>query len=149
MFNIGGGELLVIALIALIVLGPQRLPDAARQVGKAMGELRRMSSGFQQELRSALDESESPSGPRRDVLGVTKPAEKPTNGTTRDVASARKLPAGAPGDGGDDPARAAVRSVSGQTTANGKSARPRRTPLRAAPAADEDAPSAGRRRSAP
>ena len=39
MFNIGGGEVLVIALIALIVLGPQRLPDAARQVGKAMGEL--------------------------------------------------------------------------------------------------------------
>ena len=33
MFNVGGGEVLVIALIALIVLGPQRLPDAARQVG--------------------------------------------------------------------------------------------------------------------
>ena len=37
MFNVGGGELLVILLIALIVLGPQRLPDAARQIGKAMG----------------------------------------------------------------------------------------------------------------
>ena len=53
MFNIGGGEFLVIALIALIVLGPQRLPEAARQVGKAMGELRRISSGFQNELKSA------------------------------------------------------------------------------------------------
>ena len=39
-------------LLALIVLGPQRLPDAARQIGKFMGELRRMSSGFQQELKS-------------------------------------------------------------------------------------------------
>ena len=48
MFNIGGGEVLVILLLALIVLGPQRLPEAARQVGKVMGELRRMSSGFQQ-----------------------------------------------------------------------------------------------------
>lgn len=55
MFNVGGGELLVIALIALIVLGPQRLPDAARTVGRVMGELRRMSSGFQQELKDAFD----------------------------------------------------------------------------------------------
>jgi sec-independent protein translocase protein TatB len=55
MFNIGGGELLVIALIALIVLGPQRLPDAARTVGRVMGDLRRISSGFQQELRDAFD----------------------------------------------------------------------------------------------
>jgi Tat protein translocase TatB subunit len=55
--NIGGGEMLVIMLLALIVLGPQRLPDAARQVGKAMGEIRRLSSGFQRELKSALDDS--------------------------------------------------------------------------------------------
>ena len=56
MFNVGGGELLVILFLALIVLGPQRLPDAAKQIGKFMGEMRRMSSGFQQELRAALDE---------------------------------------------------------------------------------------------
>lgn len=56
MFNIGGPEVLVILVLALIVLGPQRLPDAARQIGKFMGELRRMSSGFQQELRSAMDD---------------------------------------------------------------------------------------------
>jgi sec-independent protein translocase protein TatB len=59
MFNIGGGELLVIALIALIVLGPQRLPDAARTVGKVMGDLRRISSGFQQEIRDAFDASDA------------------------------------------------------------------------------------------
>lgn len=58
MFNIGGGEFLVIAAIALIVLGPQRLPEAARQVGKVMGEVRRLSSGFQQELKGALDEAD-------------------------------------------------------------------------------------------
>jgi sec-independent protein translocase protein TatB len=58
MFNVGGGELIVIALIALIVLGPQRLPGAARQVGKAVGDLRRLSSGFQNELRAAFDDAE-------------------------------------------------------------------------------------------
>lgn len=55
MFNVGGAELLVIMLLALVVLGPDKLPAAARQVGRVMGEIRRMSQGFQQELRSAMD----------------------------------------------------------------------------------------------
>jgi sec-independent protein translocase protein TatB len=60
MFNVGAGELLVILLIALIVLGPDKLPDAARKIGNVMGELRRMSSGFQSEMRSAMDEVTRP-----------------------------------------------------------------------------------------
>jgi sec-independent protein translocase protein TatB len=60
MFNVGGGELLVILLIALIVLGPKRLPDAARQIGKTMGDLRRLSTGFQDEMRAALDSADDP-----------------------------------------------------------------------------------------
>ena len=56
MFNIGGGELIVILVIALIVLGPEKLPDAVRRAGRIYGELRRMSSGFQAELRDAIDE---------------------------------------------------------------------------------------------
>jgi sec-independent protein translocase protein TatB len=58
MFNIGPGELLAIAAVALIVLGPQRLPQALRSVGRVIGELRRISGGFQDELRRAIDESE-------------------------------------------------------------------------------------------
>jgi sec-independent protein translocase protein TatB len=58
MFNIGPGELMAIAAVALIVLGPQRLPQAMRQVGKFVGELRRISGGFQDELRRAIDESD-------------------------------------------------------------------------------------------
>ncbi len=68
MFNIGGGELLVIVLLALIVLGPQRLPDAMRTVGRVVGEVRRISSGFQQELRDAFEDSDvaaAASTPRR------------------------------------------------------------------------------------
>lgn len=57
MFNVGGPEVLVILLVALIVLGPQQLPKAVRSVGNVMSELRRMSSGFQDEIRSALDVS--------------------------------------------------------------------------------------------
>ena len=60
MFNVGTGELLVILLIALIVLGPDKLPDAARKMGNVMGELRRMSGGFEAEMRSAMDELSRP-----------------------------------------------------------------------------------------
>lgn len=63
MFNVGGGELLVIALIALIVLGPERLPEAARTIGKVMGDIRRLSTGFQDEVRHAFDDGDAPSAP--------------------------------------------------------------------------------------
>lgn len=56
MFNVGTPELLVILLVALVVLGPTKLPEAARQVGRFVGEVRRMSSGFQDELRDAMQE---------------------------------------------------------------------------------------------
>jgi sec-independent protein translocase protein TatB len=55
-FNVGGQEFLVILLLALLVLGPERLPGAIRTVGRVVGELRRISGGFQSELRDALAE---------------------------------------------------------------------------------------------
>jgi sec-independent protein translocase protein TatB len=58
MFNVGPGELIAILALALIVLGPNRLPEAVRTVGRVVGELRRISSGFQDELRNALEDSE-------------------------------------------------------------------------------------------
>lgn len=55
-FNVGVGELLVILLLGLIVLGPEKLPDAARKIGNVVGELRRMSSGVQHELRAVVED---------------------------------------------------------------------------------------------
>lgn len=58
MFNIGGPELIVIALVALIVLGPDKLPGALRTAGQLMGELKKISSGFQTDLRTAIADAE-------------------------------------------------------------------------------------------
>ena len=58
MFNVGGMELIVIGVVALVVLGPDKLPGALRQLGTFVGEMRRISRGFQTDLRSALDEAE-------------------------------------------------------------------------------------------
>lgn len=56
MLNLGTGELLVVFLVALIVLGPSKLPDAARQAGRMVAELRRLSTGFQDEVRAAMQD---------------------------------------------------------------------------------------------
>jgi sec-independent protein translocase protein TatB len=53
--GIGPGELLLIFIIALIVLGPRRLPEVARQIGKLLGDLQRTSAGFTAELTRELD----------------------------------------------------------------------------------------------
>ena len=54
MFGVGFPELVVILAVALIVLGPQRLPEVARMVGRAYGQLRRASEEFQHTIRQDL-----------------------------------------------------------------------------------------------
>ena len=56
MFNLSGSEIVFLLLIALIVLGPEKLPEAVRKFGQVYAEVKKMSSGFQSELKSALDE---------------------------------------------------------------------------------------------
>lgn len=72
MFGIGMPELLVIMVVALVVLGPRRLPELARQLGKAMGEFRRQSNeiidDFQTQMRldedAARNATKTAAGPR-------------------------------------------------------------------------------------
>lgn len=56
MFNLSGSELIFLLLLALVVLGPEKLPDAIRKFGRVYAEVRKMSTGFQSELRQAMDE---------------------------------------------------------------------------------------------
>src|SRR5947209_8716094 len=58
--SLGPAEILVILLVALIVLGPSRLPQAGRQVGKALAEVRRWSNSLQSEIRDVLDPDDDP-----------------------------------------------------------------------------------------
>ena len=53
MFGIGAPELVVILVVALVVLGPKRLPELAKGLGRTLGEFRRATSGISEELSNA------------------------------------------------------------------------------------------------
>jgi sec-independent protein translocase protein TatB len=58
MFDIGWSELVVIAVVALIAIGPKELPGVLRTVGAYMGKIRRMASEFQGQFQEAMREAE-------------------------------------------------------------------------------------------
>jgi len=58
MFDIGWSELLVIAVVALVAIGPKELPGVLRMVGQWMGKARRMAAEFQGQFQEALREAE-------------------------------------------------------------------------------------------
>lgn len=58
MFDIGWSELVVIAVVALIAIGPKELPGVLRMVGQWVGKARRMASDFQGQFNEALREAE-------------------------------------------------------------------------------------------
>jgi sec-independent protein translocase protein TatB len=58
MFDIGWSELVVIAVVALIAIGPKELPGVLRTVGNYMGKIRRMASEFQGQFQEAMREAE-------------------------------------------------------------------------------------------
>jgi sec-independent protein translocase protein TatA len=61
MFGIGMPELLLILALALIVLGPKKLPELARALGKGMAEFRRATDELKDELRQMEHEIEESS----------------------------------------------------------------------------------------
>ena len=71
MFNIGPLELMVILVIALLVVGPKRLPEVGRSIGRGLREFRKAQDEVQRSIRLSLDE-EPPSVPMK---GAAAPAE--------------------------------------------------------------------------
>ncbi|ABE62603.1 twin-arginine translocation protein TatB [Nitrobacter hamburgensis X14] len=58
MFDIGWSELVVIAVVALIAIGPKELPGVLRMVGQWMGKARRMAAEFQGQFNEAMREAD-------------------------------------------------------------------------------------------
>lgn len=82
MFGVGPEELVLILIIALIVLGPERMPKVARDVGRVVGDLRRTSDQLREEFLNAdkiLDKAADAAGPS--TLAPAIPATAQTNET--------------------------------------------------------------------
>ncbi len=60
MFGIGLPELIIIMVVALLVVGPKKLPDLARSVGRAFQEFRRMADDVKETIEQETSESKSP-----------------------------------------------------------------------------------------
>ena len=58
MFDIGWSELLVIAVVALIAIGPKELPGVLRMIGQWLGKARKMAGEFQGQFNEAMREAE-------------------------------------------------------------------------------------------
>src|SRR5258705_13590516 len=59
--SLGPAEILVVLVIALLVFGPNKMPDIAKQVGKGFREFRRVQQHLKSELRDVVSEFDSPS----------------------------------------------------------------------------------------
>jgi Tat protein translocase TatB subunit len=80
MFGIGMTELMVIFVIGLVVLGPKRLPELARSLGRSLAEFRRASNDMRREFMSVTED-----------VNVEPPALEP-----RSARPAAAVPAPAP-----------------------------------------------------
>ena len=78
MFGIGGTELLVILVVALIVLGPKSVPQIARTLGKAMGEFRKVSTEAEKELFGTEQKATAATKPAEAASPAAKPAAAAT-----------------------------------------------------------------------
>ena len=75
MFGIGFPELLLILVIALLVVGPSRLPQVARSIGKALGEFRRMADEVKETIENELIQEDEKPG-ESEALGGEPPDNK-------------------------------------------------------------------------
>jgi sec-independent protein translocase protein TatB len=137
--NLSFTHIMVVLVVALIVLGPDKLPDAARSLARWVGEFRRMSAGLQAEVRDTFGDFAEPFGDLVNTVtgGVNDLISPPT------AAPAPEAPASAAGG-------AALTSLPSLGPTNGPvspgpvlSDRPATTPLEALAPLGEAEPEAG------
>lgn len=112
MFDIDAGKIIIIGIVALVVIGPKELPRVLRQVGQAVGKMRRMAADFQGQFMDAMKEADV-ADIRKDLASLTDSARlnvqfDPVADIRRDISSTLedpRLPSatagltdGAPGD---------------------------------------------------
>lgn len=86
MFGIGGSEILVILIVALLFLGPDKLPDAAKQISKGIRDLKRGS----REIQQTIENDETIGGAIRDLKSALR-GEEPAPPRAKPKKVAKKI----------------------------------------------------------
>jgi sec-independent protein translocase protein TatA len=100
--SLGPAEILVVLVIALLVFGPNKMPEIARQVGKGFREFKRVQQHLKSELRDVVSEFDSPSSSSPSVEPGAVPTLPPSDGVdatapTIDAAPDHPAPPPEPG----------------------------------------------------
>jgi sec-independent protein translocase protein TatB len=85
MFGLSMGEILLLAIIALIVIGPKQLPEFARQVARVLGEIKRAAGDFSSEVKrqaSVIDPHQTVRPPEARIPETRPPENKPPEAKT-------------------------------------------------------------------
>ena len=139
MLNIGPHELLLVLVVALLVVGPARLPELGRSIGRGLRELRKAQDEVRRSIQVSLDEPPTPPRRRPERPAATgaaaddgpspngsNPEAAPASTTAAAVseAVAAAQEAGPPAEGGDDtPAATEVARTLGRSLAELRRAR--------------------------
>ena len=91
MFGMGGSEILVILIVALLFLGPEKLPGAAKQISKGIRDIKKQSRALQNQIES----DEQIGGAIRDLKSALRGDEIAVRPAVRKPAEPAKLPEGA------------------------------------------------------
>ena len=98
MAKIGSMELIVILIVAMLAIGPERMPKAARTLGKAVGSFKKYMNDATSDLREASDEFREVTDEIADAQKTVRKAFSPSGERPKSSAQARGFPAarGAP-----------------------------------------------------
>lgn len=82
MFGIGMPEMMIIMVLALIVFGPQKLPDLARSLGKGLAEFKNATNGIKESLRVDPLTTQAPAASSAPPAAAPAPDESPVTGSS-------------------------------------------------------------------
>jgi sec-independent protein translocase protein TatB len=86
MFDIGFSEIVVIAVVALVVIGPERLPKTARTLGLLFGRLQRYVNDVKSDIRREMELDEL-RGLQREIQGAAREFEQSVKTAADDVST--------------------------------------------------------------
>ena len=110
MFDVGFQEIVLVSIIGLLVLGPQRLPKVAAEIGKWVGRARRTATQLRRQLEREIELSELETPPRPPQAAPPPPAPATTPPPSASTAHSGEVPPG-PGTHADQPDTISTPSV--------------------------------------